>query len=291
MDWYVMLLLYFLIFLLLVLIQLKSRKSSFQSIESFYPIPKKVVDEMKARPPLRILQLVLFSHSKEYDQMKALSSEFYKQQHVRTIYYSFSPNIEGDYQLKGDLLYFKGEETFLPGITDKTVRALSYIEPELDQYDYIVRANTSTIINYHLLIPYLTKNPLEYGSGFIFNLQWIDVPYGITDKTHWGTLYGSGTSIMFSSKLLKKLLQHKEAVPMEVIDDVAMGVWVKRVAPEVVPKCHLNYFYCTPEKKSDIASELNVANTIFYRNRCSEDRSADVKNMKIIIDKINKYHQ
>lgn len=292
MDWYVMILLYFIIFLLLIIIQIKTfyRRSTSRKIESFYPIQKKIVDEMIQSPPLRILQLVLFSHSKEYDQMKAISSEFYKKQNIRTIYYCFSNDITNESELKDDILYFKGEETFLPGITDKTIRALSYFESELDQYDYIVRSNTSTIINYHLLIPYLHKNPLDYGSGFIFNLQWIDPPYGITDHKYWGTIYGSGTSIMFSSKLMKKLLQHKHHIPLEVIDDVALGVWVKRTDPKVVPQCHLNYFYSTPEMESELIHDINVPNTIFYRNRCSHNRQNDIKNMKLIIDKINEYH-
>ena len=293
MDWYVMILLYFIIFLLLILIQIKAfhHRSSMRKIEAFFPIQKKVVDEMKQSPPLRILQLVLFSHSKEYDQMKSLSSEFYKKQNIKTIYYCFSNDIKDEYELNGDILYFKGTETFLPGITDKTIRAFSHFESELDQYDYIVRSNSSTIINYYLLIPYLHQHPLDYGAGFIFNLQWLDQAYGITDHKYWGTLYGTGTSIMFSSKLMKKLLQHKHHVPMEVIDDVALGVWVKRTDPKVVPQCHLNYFYCTPDINMDITRDLNIPNTIFYRNRSSENRQVDIKNMKLIIDKINEYHR
>jgi hypothetical protein len=161
-----------------------------------------MIDNMKQSPPLRILQLVLFSHSKEYDQMKALSSEFYKKQNIRTIYYCFSEDIKDEYELNCDILYFKGSESFLPGITDKTVRAFSHFESELDQYDYIVRSNSSTIINYHLLIPYLYNHPLDYGAGFIFNLQWLDHGYGITDRSYWGTLYGTGTSIMLRTLLL-----------------------------------------------------------------------------------------
>ena len=78
---------------------------------------------------------------------------------------------------------------------------------------------------------------------------------------------------------------------MEVIDDVALGVWVKRTDPKVVPQCHLNYFYCTPDINMDITRDLNIPNTIFYRNRSSENRQVDIKNMKLIIDKINEYHR
>ena len=49
------------------------------------------------------------------------------------------------------MIYIKGEETFIPGILEKTLLAIK-ISSKNFTYDYIVRTNISTLVNYIKLI-------------------------------------------------------------------------------------------------------------------------------------------
>ena len=234
---------------------------------------------------IRFMHLVLFSHGREYEQMKELSSVFYKTQSIRTIYYRFSNDIDADHVLHGDVLTFKGDESFVPGILTKTIRALQHFEPEFGQYDYIVRSNVSTIVNFQLLATLLATQPFDYGSGMLLRMGWLDFQSGITDGTYMGTVFGSGTSIILSTTLVKRMLQSKHHIPMGVIDDVSIGVWVQRTDPSIVPQCLSAYFYST--RVQEPIDELDVANLVFYRHRCAENRQEDVRNMQMLIERLS----
>jgi hypothetical protein len=257
---------YFIIFLLLILF----------FIIYITHIKKKVKRPSKSN--LKILHLVLHSHNDYYIDMYNLTRNYYhSSKNVKTIYYSFSPNLKSDYLIKDDILYIKGKETYLPGILDKTVKALKYFEKELNKYDYIVRSNDSTIINFDKLEKLLINDPIDYGGGMILKLGWLDPKSGIYNKKYWGCKYASGTSIIFSRDTLKKLLKNDNKINKDVIDDVSIGLWVKKVSPKIQPKSFQKYFTVVEN-----LNKLKDKDIIFYRNR-TEDRSIDIQNMKKII--------
>ncbi len=231
------------------------------------------------------MHLVLFSHGREYERMKELSGAFYNAQSIRTIYYCFSNDIDAEHVLNGDVLTFKGDESFVPGILTKTIRALQYFEPELGQYDYVVRSNVSAIVNFPLLAMHLATQPFDYGAGMVLRLGWLDFQGGITDGTYMGTVFGSGTSIILSTTLMKRMLQSTHHIPMDIIDDVSIGVWVRRTDPSVVPQCLSAHFYCHRVRES--FDELDVARIMFHRNRCAENRQEDVHNMQRLIERLS----
>ena len=116
----------------------------------------------------RVLHLVLFSHDVYYDSMYALLSPYYAScPNVRSYFYTFSPDISGEFELSGDILYIKGTETYIPGILDKTIKALRYFEPQFQDYDYVVRTNISTLTNPHILSEQLAAfiNPKNRNPG------------------------------------------------------------------------------------------------------------------------------
>jgi len=257
----------FLISLLLILLLYKKRENYTNS------------------PNIRILNLVLFSHSEEYDAMYTLTSPYYKKHNIDTLYYTFSDTTE----VVDDILYIKGTETKIPGILDKTIKAFEYIQPYLDEYDYVVRSNISTIINFDLLKKQLMNKPIDYGGGIMWDLQWLHPESGIIDKTHWNKKFASGTSIILSSKLVKRILENKQHIQYNLIDDVAIGVLIHDYFSDIMPVDFSKYFIALDNHNGhepSIKSQISNMTHIFYRNRSSDTRNVDVIQMKVILDVI-----
>jgi len=231
------------------------------------------------------VNLVLYSSDEQYDKMYELTRNYYKKfKNVRTIYYKYNENLTSEYIIKDDVLVIRGKETYVPGILEKTLMAFDFIKNY--EFDYLVRSNISTIINFDLLSEYLATNPIEYGGSLKMVLQWLDEPGGIVDETYWGTEYASGTSIIFSKSTLTDLLNYKDNIKKNLIDDVAIGVFAKEyldVEPKYVPESR---FISLPDENGDATKIIDLIKDkdyIFYRNR-QPDRATDVAQMKIIIE-------
>jgi len=248
---------------------------------------------------MKILHLVLFSHDQggPYDSMHQILSKYYKEfPHVKTIFYCFSPDISSMYELKDDILYIQGNETYVPGILDKTILALDYFKDEIqNNHDFVVRSNISTIVNFNILIPLLEVNPsLEYGGGYINTLAWMDEKGGVKDETWYGTRFGSGTSILLSKWVAQDVINRKDLIRRDIIDDLAIGIFIrehrKDIHPEGLPG---NVFIFVPNTEGDktaLETMVEKGNYAFFRNH-NGNREIDLEQMKILIDVLQKKHK
>jgi hypothetical protein len=229
-----------------------------------------------AQKQIKYVNLVLYSEDKDYKQMKEITEKYYKKfENVTTIYYKFEKDITNKYEMEGNVLKIKGTESYLPGILDKTLKAIEYVVDKNYGCDYLVRSNISTIVDFELLDKELRKNPIEYGGGLINELQMIDKSGGIVDDTYFGLKYASGTAIVFSKKTLDQVIAKRDKINYKLIDDVAIGLLMRDELKKPVEQ--VGSFLVVsdgnmPDKKS----------YVFYRNR-SSNRQTDVKNMRIII--------
>ena len=233
-----------------------------------------------------LLHLVLYSPHDEYQQMYELTRAYYGQfTNVKTIYYHYSPDQTEEYVLIDDILRIKGTEVFGPAITVKTIKAFEYFEADLFSYDYIIRSNISTIVNYHILQRELYKTPLDYG-GSINVIKWRDPLAGIVTDELIGLETISGICIILSTLFVKNMLDHKQFIRFDIMDDVAIGKYAKDFGIPItsftdmvqwMPNCHGNY----DEVKQAIGDTLYQ--TMLYRNRNDESREIDVHQMSHII--------
>jgi hypothetical protein len=236
---------------------------------------------------MRILHLVLYSKNDAYDKMHDSTSALYKDApNVDTYYYCFSPDIQNDYELSGDILFIKGEETFLPGILEKTLKAFEYFKDELPKYTHVVRSNISTVIDFKKLKRELAKEEINYGGGVLINLTSISLPYGTMRDPNWmGTTYSSGTAIIFSSKTVQNMLKQMATIPRDVIDDVALGIYIREQEPEIEPK-NIGKWHVVPdmssEKPEEMEKMIHTNDFIFYRNN-NGNRELDAEQMKKIV--------
>lgn len=246
---------------------------------------------------MKILNLVLYSDTQDlYEHMKSILDVFYKSYHqnVHTIFYKYSPYIAEEYILDDNILHVKGDESFVPGILQKTLKVFDYIVKSnyYNQFDYIIRSNISTVIDFDLLIRELQKNPVKiYAGGLIHNLQWANPCCGIRDSTHFGTSFANGTSIMFSKEGSKCLVDNQHLIDKSIIDDVAIGIFMKKHVPESYPPKAIgnnafktmNTTYLNNEDIPELKNMILSNNNIFYRNRWGDRaRKIDIYHMQLI---------
>lgn len=235
---------------------------------------------------LTFLNLVLFSPDQHYNNMYEITSPFYRKfSNVDTIYYLHDENINSEYiyDPSTNILRIRGKETYLPGILEKTVKAFKYAGKMDKKYDYYVRSNISTIIDFDRLSSELSKHPVDYGSGRTMTISkgWKDEMGGIRDDRYEGVPYASGTSIIISNELFMKMLENIDLIDYNVIDDVAIGDFIKRYYPQYPLKGFDSLFVSTegvlPENLNKICKHY-----VFFRNR-HPNREDDVKKMREIV--------
>jgi len=244
---------------------------------------------------VKILHLVLYSSDNgPYDKMKMTTEKFYKKfKNVNTIYYKFTNDLKNDIELKDNILHIKGNESYIPGILEKTIKSFDYFKNDLHKYDYIVRSNISTIIRFDILSEDLKNNPVDYGCSLCFGLENTQQNHSETDKET--ETFSSGTSIILSSNVVKNIVQNKTMIDMDIIDDVSIGNFILNNMPNVkllpvLKSFKNNGFFIVPnyENNKEKMYELIENNQIvIFRNR-NDNREQDADQMKQIVDLLEK---
>lgn len=218
-----------------------------------------------------LLNLILYNDIPIYNEMKDILTNYLLTQNIKFFFYCYKEDLDQEYKIDGNILYIRGKETYLPGILEKTIKAIEICQQF--EFDYILRSNISTIVNIDLLNKYLQKNTIDYGGSSIYNLQWLDPASGITDHRYRGTRFIHGTGIILSRKATELLIADKNKINYNIIDDVSLGLFFKQ------------YF----KKIKGIGQVYNstkyINNIIFYRNK-NNNRKIDIENMKNIISDI-----
>mgnify|MGYP001442903660 CR=1 FL=1 len=259
---------------------------------------------------MKILHLIIYSGSIEsndnitagaYEKMQITLSNYYKKfnKDVYTYFIVYNNDIKKKYNkeyfIKDDILYIDGQENRIPGIIDKTLLSMEYLN--YINYDYCVRSNISTIIEFNRLIENLKNKPIEYyGSGLIVDLQWLGM--GVEDKKHFGTKFASGTSIIFTKNAVNDIIKNKSIIDRNIIDDVSFGIFVKDYKNIEPIQIDFKYFCEVPFfNKTLLSRNLYIENIknnkfIFFRNKCFgiyvKNREIDAEQMEILIDSLNK---
>jgi hypothetical protein len=222
---------------------------------------------------VKILNLILYNNNGAYNGMRQVLRKYLSHTDNKFFFYCFDENITENYVIDGDMILIKGKETFIPGIFLKTVKAIEIVLQY--EFDYLLRSNISTIVDHINLNNYLSSTDIKYGGSGIITLNWLDPPYGIRDHRYRGTKYAHGTGIILSRAMAQMMIDNKDKLNYDVIDDVSIGLFFGShgIQPQGLSKgylyCH-NINYYTP-------------NVVFYRNK-RRNREDDVKVMKNITE-------
>ena len=220
------------------------------------------------------LNIIIYNENTDYERLMKKELECYLSRFKLTYYFVTYRESQDDFlMIENNCIYIKGSEGFVPQCLDKTIIALDYCINTLKiTFDFFVRSNISTIINYDLF----PELPLTncYSSPIIFRLNWLDIPYGINEnnsKQIMGTVYASGTSIIMSYDVCNYLLTNQDQLDKSIIDDVSIGLLLKN-------KYDIIGF------KEPLWVENKIDNVFIIRNK-SKNRYDDVSRMM----KLNNY--
>ena len=237
-----------------------------------------ITESLDRRFDDKIINLILYSEDvHEYIEMRNILSNYLREKGIKYYFYTYKPELETDFLLDDDILYIKGEETFIPGILDKTIKALEYIN-EFD-YDYIIRSNISTIVNFGILKYYLRD--LDYSGALYYSGSFVDTKSGLNEEQNqkyesYG--FASGTCIILSKKSVNCIIKNQnELREYGIIDDVAIGVLLESKAKEyelISKKFGNKLLFCKEDNYTN-------KNYISYRIK-SENRRSDCEMMNLI---------
>lgn len=237
---------------------------------------------------VKILILSIFNETPEYNIMKNIQKQYIHSNDLIDYYFvTCDENINSKVKIVDDIIYVKSSENYL-NILEKTIIALDYfININNKNYDYVIRTNVSTLINYNLLIDYLNNLPKEniYTGGILFSLDWLDYKYGITDYKKElynlnSLIYFQGTGIIMSYDVVKFMLENKYYLKYDIVDDVAIGLFIRDNLP--------NAYFCMMniERPKYSVNEYKNDSIIIRNNFYSSDRISEIKNMCLFLENI-----
>lgn len=140
-----------------------------------------------------------------------------EKEHFETFFLRADPNLSTEYCIEGNTIILKMNDSYVPGIVDKSIKALEALGPRLDEFDYIVRTNLSSFFsfqNYHNFLSMLPRT--ECCCGVVLHGK--DYPFV------------SGAGLILSKDMAKLIVNNHERYnhfKSQLPDDVFFGLFFK----------------------------------------------------------------
>ncbi len=237
----------------------------------------------------RILNLGLYSPGTQYDQMIESTKQWYKQCEtlgVTTLYYFYDSTVNKchiDFQTM--MIRIPGKETYL-GILDKTLEAFRVfwgVEKTYSLFDFVVRSNASTVVNFFTLCPLIKKTNLFYGSPHILRTEGASTSIPL-DPVIFPLEYAHGTCLILRADAVCFLLQNEKKLSREIEDDSSIGVFFKQIALQ--DACEDYYLPVrTGNQYALFKTHYNLDDAVAFRNhQYGSDRKEDTQNVQLAVD-------
>lgn len=181
--------------------------------------------------------------------------------------------------IENNTCYLKGKESY-SNILLKTLNSIEYFINSDNHYDFVLRTNLSTVVNFNRLEQYL--QPLEPVN--IYSGQ--DGPYYNIVDWHFMFKFIGGYGIIMSNDVCKLLIKNRNiAESFKNMDDIDIGYTMHTLnIPIKLLEC------CTINNPTDFEVKKNNGNHDFviYRVKQSDDRTTEHIIMQNIVNSI--YH-
>jgi hypothetical protein len=143
----------------------------------------------------------------QYVEMEGIWRKYMNQfPNIRSYFIKMNPGLGADMDtvVDGDTIWVRGYECLIPGILIKTVHSIRHLLA-VDQFDYLVRTNMSSVLNLSLLYSLLEQHPkpVDYYGARIQN-------------------YVEGSCMVLSRRACVYLCEHAN-LQSTAYDDVAIG--------------------------------------------------------------------
>jgi hypothetical protein len=233
---------------------------------------------------MKVLLLLIHSSSPIYNEMFSIQQQYvHRFKEIDTFFIVMRENQTNLVEQENDIIYVKGKEHIL-NVLYKTITALEYLFQK-NEYDFIIRSNISTIIHIPNLLQYLQMIPTNdvYTSSNFLNIKWIDHNSGIHNTSLFGTIYASGISITLTKDTTQFLIENKDKLRYDIVDDVSIGLFFKIYNPTILKK---GQQYMSKELYTNkVTKNTNINHYIFIRNK-SSNRIVDIEIMNLIVKKL-----
>jgi hypothetical protein len=212
---------------------------------------------------MKIISLIIYSDDlPQYKELMELSRIYNEKMNklydYKHFYIQLKEDLMNDYEENGDMLCFKGKDSIIPGIYDKTMRAIKYLD-EKYEYDYILRTNVSSFFNIHKLFSFSESFPKSGATGIL-----------IFDS------FLSGTGIILSKDVASKLSTYPN---QNIHDDVLISSYLKQFT-NITPFPDNRMFYLCSDKNNNISSDKEI---LYYRVK-NNDRNIDIIMFKQLLE-------
>lgn len=131
---------------------------------------------------------------------------------VEAYFVKSNPNLETSCQLIEDTLWTKTHENFSPGMITKTLLAMEYMLPRLNEFEYVVRTNLSSFYVFPRLIKYLETLPKTgcYAGHIDYGCYANYIDPGNQEKccSRWGC----GAGLYFSPDVVELFVKNKDRI-------------------------------------------------------------------------------
>jgi hypothetical protein len=211
----------------------------------------------------KIIILVLtYDDGGAYSEMDSIVRNTWGSQHndnIKIFYYHSKPLDSDDYIVDGDKIYCNGNESYNT-IGQKTIKSFKFLITQ--NFDFLLRANTSSFIHLPNLIKFLNDKPLNnFYSGKL-------IPY---HEEHLNINLASGSSYILSKDLVKYVIENENSWNHNYPDDVALG--------ELMYKHNIK-LHETEWLKMENTSNDNILKSLNdgFQIRCKIESRFDVEN-------------
>jgi len=230
---------------------------------------------------MKALLLLIHSPNQIYNKMFDIQQRYvHAFDEINTFFVVMRETQTNLVEQENDIIYVKEKEHVL-NVLYKTITALEYLFQK-NEYDFVIRSNISTIIHIPKLLQYLHTIPTTriYTSSQFLNLQWIDHRAGIHNTSLFGTIYASGISITLSNDMVKYLINNKDKLRHDIVDDVSIGLFFKTYNPTILNEG--NQYMSSELYTNAVTQNTNINDYIFFRNK-SSNRMVDIQIMDLIV--------
>ena len=170
---------------------------------------------------MNVIILILANDAPIYDEMQNIWRKYMNtHKNIKSYFIKYKENIEHDIVLDENeyTIFIKGYESFIPGILDKTIKAIEYCNNNF-KFDYLLRTNMSSFIILNKLYTYCLNNTIDCGGHIGFchkDPQFVN-----------GRKFISGSGILLSNNACHYLIENKNIINYNIDDDVGISSVLK----------------------------------------------------------------
>lgn len=136
-------------------------------------------------------------------------------EHIEAYFMKSNPDLEVDCEIVDDTIWVKAKENVIPGLLYKTIKSMELLQPRLEEFDYVLRTNISSFYVFPRLLTFAQTLPKE--------------------KCYCGYVgccsicFASGAGFMLSPDLVNILLERRDQIDFNTIDDVSLGCFFDKL--------------------------------------------------------------